>query len=306
MNFPTTPTDRASAGTTRTGRLLRGVMAAAALAVGMVTSGALAEPPPDAGAYGDKPAALNGVGIDQKLNSQLPLDLAFTDQSGKAVKLGDYFKPGRPVLLTMVYFECPMLCTYVLNGEKDALKQINLVPGKDYMAVTVSFNPDDKPEMAAKKRANYLKSLGKPEAENGWVFLTGTKANILKLADAAGFRYHWVPQAREYAHASVLMVATPGGRMSRYMEGVVYDPKTLKLSMEEASGGKIGSFVDQVVLYCYLYDPTKGAYVPIPMRIMQLGGALTVLVLGTTIGGFLLHDHRNKKKLNHVEETHAA
>jgi protein SCO1/2 len=252
----------------------------------------------------DLPFEVRGLQIVEHLGDTLPLDLKFVDDHGKAVKLGDYFRSGKPVLLNLVYFECPMLCTIALNGELDVLKQTAWTPGQEFQVVTVSFNPKDTPALAAKKKANYIQNLGRPGAESGWAFLTGDEATVKKFADAVGFEYRFMPETGQYMHAASLIVATPEGRLSRYMKGVMYDAPTLKLSLLEASGGNIGSVADQLLMYCYMYDPAKGKYGLAAMKIMRTGGAVTVLVLVAAMGWLWLHE-TSKKKSHHVQPNPA-
>jgi protein SCO1/2 len=229
------------------------------------------------------PPGLEGVGIDQRLNEQVPLDLVFKDEQGKTVRLGDFFQSGRPVVLNLVYYECPMLCTEVLNGLTSALKVIRFVPGKEFEVVTVSIDPRETPQLAANKKEMYLKKLGNPAAAKGWHFLTGEQAQISKLADAVGFRYRFDPKLNQFAHAAAIMLVTPSGRLSQYYYGVEYSAKDMRLGIVEASQNKIGSLADQVLLYCYHYDPRTGKYGATITNIIRLAGLATVIVLGSVI-----------------------
>jgi len=226
-----------------------------------------------------KPQILQQVGIDQKLNTQLPLDLTFRDESGKTVRLGDYFG-SKPVIVSLVYYRCPMLCEQVLNGMTAALNVLKFDVGKEFNIVTVSIDPTETPEMAAKKKEVFLHRYQRPTAAQGWAYLTGDQANIARLAKAVGFRYVYDERTKQYAHASGIVVATPQGRLAQYYYGIEYSPKDLRLGLIEASQNKIGTVVDQLLLYCYHYDPETGHYGAIAMRIMRIGGALTVLLLG--------------------------
>lgn len=226
------------------------------------------------------PSELEGVGVDERLDEAIPLDLEFADESGETVRLGDYFDGERPVILTLNYYECPMLCTLELNGLAEALRGMDWVPGREFEIVTVSIDPRETPALARDKKATYLKAYGRPEAAEGWHFLTGREQSIRALADAVGFRYSYIEQQGQWAHAAVLFLATPDGRLSRYLYGVQFDPKTLRLSLVEASRGGIGSTLDRLILYCYHYDSEAGTYAPQALRIMQLGGLATVVVLG--------------------------
>ena len=225
---------------------------------------------------------LQQVGIDQRIGQQVPLDLAFRDETGKSVPLRSYFGR-RPVLLTLVYYQCPMLCSQVLNGVVGGLLSQKLSVGRDFDIVTVSFDPRDTPADATEKRNVYLKRYGRAGAEKGWHFLTGYQPAIEALTKAVGFRYAWDPKIQQYAHASGIMVATADGRLSHYLYGIEYTPKDLRLALVESSEGKLGNVVDQVMLYCYHYDPATGKYGAVVTNMLRLGGALTLLLLG----GFL-------------------
>jgi protein SCO1/2 len=225
------------------------------------------------------PKALKDVGIDQKLNEQLPLDLGFKDESGASVKLGDYFGK-KPVVLSLVYYQCPMLCNQVLNGMVTAFKVMNFKPGEEFEVVTVSFDPREEPALAAAKKntyVNYLPADRRLGAASGWHFLTGDEASIKRLTDAIGFRYHWDDATNQFAHASAVYVATPQGKLARYFYGVEYAPRDLRLGLIEAADNKIGSPVDQLMLYCFHYDPATGKYGAAVMRIMQVAGGLTLI-----------------------------
>ncbi len=229
------------------------------------------------------PQILNNIAIDQKLNAPVPLELPFRDENGNAVKLGDYFGQ-RPVVLALVYYDCPMLCTEVLNGMVSAFSLVNFEIGKDYEVVTVSFDPREKPELAREKKATYLRRLGKAGAERGWHFLTGDAASINALTQAVGFHYQWDAQTQQFAHATAIMVLTPQGKLAQYFYGVEYSPKDLRLGLVQASQGHIGTVVDQVLLYCYHYDPRTGKYGAVISRVLKIAGVLTIVLLG----GFLL------------------
>ena len=227
---------------------------------------------------GQVPGVLGKVGFEQHLNEQLPLDLPFTDESGTAVKLGDYF--GRkPIVLAFVYYECPMLCTQVLNGLESSLRVIDESIGKEFDVVTVSFDARETPVLAAAKKQAYLDRYKRPEAARGWHFLTGSQASIDALTKAAGFNYAWDEQSQQFAHASGIMVATPDGRLSRYFFGIDYSPRDVKFALIESSSGKVGSLADQLLLYCYHYDPAAGNYGFAAMRAVRIGGAATLVAL---------------------------
>lgn len=236
-----------------------------------------------------KPQILQQVGIDQKLNTQLPLDLTFRDESGKTVRLGDYFGT-KPVIVSLVYYRCPMLCEQVLNGMTAALNVLKFDVGKEFNIVTVSIDPTETPEMAAKKKEVFLHRYQRPTAAQGWAYLTGDQANISQLAKAVGFRYVYDERTKQYAHASGIMVATPQGRLAQYYYGIEYSPKDLRLGLIEASQNKIGTVVDQLVLYCYHYDPETGHYGAIVMRMLRIGGTLTIVLLGGLVITMLRRD----------------
>ena len=239
------------------------------------------------------PPALEGVGIDQKLNAQAPLDLTFRDEYGRPVRLAGYFGE-RPVLLALVYYQCPMLCTQILNGVEMSLKAISFNPGRDFEVVVVSFDPSDTPELAGAKKRNYLRRYGRPDTANGWHFLTGEQANIKTLADAVGFRYRWDPATKQFAHASGIYLLTPEGRISRYFYGVDYPPRDVRLGLIEASQRKIGNAVDALLLFCYHYDPATGKYGALVMNMLRLGAG-AFLVLGTVFYYFLWRRNRQAR-----------
>ena len=230
------------------------------------------------------PGALQGVGIDQKLNEQVPLDLTFRDEAGRDVPLSTFFQPRKPVILALVYYRCPMLCTQILNGVESSLKAVSLDPGRDFEVVNVSFDPKDTPELAASKKQMYLRRYGRPNTANGWHFLTADERNSKALADAVGFHYKYDPRTDQYAHASGIMILTPDGHVSKYFYGVEYAARDLRLGLVDASRDQIGSPVDQILLFCYHYDPATGKYGAMTMNILRLSAAGFTL-LG---GAFLL------------------
>jgi len=263
-------------------KTIRGVAVSVALAASMcAVASAQYFTPPETKTVA--PPGLEGVGIDQHLNEQVPLNLTFKDEQGKTVKLGDYFHNGRPVILNLVYFQCPMLCTEVLNGLTSALRVIRFVLGKEFEVVTLSIDPRETPELAANKKQMYLKKLGNPEAGKGWHFLTGDQAQISELANAVGFHYRYDPKLGQFAHAAGIMLITPTGKVSQYYYGVEYSAKDMRLGIVEASQNKIGSLADQVLLYCYHYDPSTGKYGATITNIIRLAGLATVIVLGSTL-----------------------
>ncbi|MBV8858339.1 MAG: SCO family protein [Acidobacteria bacterium] len=237
-----------------------------------------AQPPVGPVPTGKSNEVLKQVNIEQKLGSQIPLDLKFRDETGREVRLGEYFGKGRPVALTLVYYECPMLCNQVLNGAVGAFQALSFTAGKEFEVVTVSFDPREGPDLAAEKKETYLRRYKREGAEEGWHFLTGDEASIKALADAVGFRYAWDDESQQFAHASALMVATPGGKLSHYFYGIDYAPRDLRLAFVEASEGKVGSPVDSLLLFCYHYDPAVGRFAPV-MGALRVAGVLTVLGL---------------------------
>jgi protein SCO1 len=231
-----------------------------------------------------KPSILDQVGLDQRLNQQVPLNLTFNDETGQAVQLQQYFG-SKPVILIMVYYQCPMLCTQVLNGFAGAMNGVvRFNIGREFNVVTVSIDPRDTPQDAAAAKKKYLERYRRPGAEQGWHFLTGKKDQIDALAQAVGFRYAWDPAIQQYAHASGLMLLTPDGRVAQYYYGIEYVPRDIQLGLIEASKGKIGNVVDEVILYCYHYDPRQGRYGAVIFNILRLTALATVMVLG----GFML------------------
>ena len=225
------------------------------------------------------PAILKKVGIQQNLNGQIPPDLEFRDESGKTVRIGDYFGQ-KPIVLSLVYFDCPALCTEVLNGELRTLNAISLNLGKDFEAITVSFEPKDTPTLAKAKREVYLGQYGRSGTADHWHFLTGEQKSIDALTSAVGFQYAYDSSIRQYAHPAAIMVLTPDGRIDRYFYGVVYPARDVRLGLVEASQGKIGTLTDHALLYCYQYDPMTGKYGVIIINVLRAAGGLTVLALG--------------------------
>jgi protein SCO1/2 len=273
--------------------LMSGVIAAAALA--QPGQPAPAQPSlsmQDSSLKPALPGALKGVGIDQNLDRQIPLNLTFRDEAGRAVALSSYFQSGKPVLIAPVYYRCPMLCTQILAGVAGALKAVSFNPGRDFEILAVSFDPKDTPETASSKRDLYLRRYGRPGTANGWHFLTGDEANIKPLMDAIGFHYQYDPKTDQYAHASGIMLATGAGRLSRYFYGVEYAPRDLRLGLVEASADKIGGPVEQILLFCYHYDPATGKYGAVAMNMVRAAGAGFVLIGG----GFLLIVLRRERK----------
>jgi protein SCO1/2 len=229
-----------------------------------------------------RPPGLQNVGIEQHLDEQVPPNLTFRDETGRAVRLGDYFGK-RPMILNLVYYQCPMLCGEVLSGLESALRVLKFDVGKEFDVLTVSFDPHETSEMASAKKAEYLKRYGRSGAAAGWHFLTGPQESIDALTTAAGFQYQYDARTGQFAHATALMVLTPEGKIAQYFYGVEYAPKDLRLALVQASENKIGTVVDQVLLYCYHYDPATGKYGAIISRVLQISAAATILVLSILI-----------------------
>jgi protein SCO1/2 len=242
------------------------------------------------------PAAIEDVGVTENLGVQIPLDLEFTESTGEEVTLGDVFDGERPLVLTMNYSDCPKLCSVQLNALVDAMRKMPWDLGEEYQVLTVSIDPLETPERAQLTRQKYLKDYGRTGTAAGWRFLVSRdESRILDLANKVGFHYKFIPERREYNHVAVLMICSPDGRVMRYLGGVNYDPNTLRLSLIEASEGKVGSAMDQFLLYCFRYDPREGRYAPAALRIMQLGGILTVLVFGGVLSVYWLRERRKSR-----------
>jgi protein SCO1 len=249
---------------------------AAAQMTGAPTAGYKREP---GTASTSVPAALRGIGFDQHIDQAIPLDVPFRDESGRAVRIGDYFG-ARPVVLLFAYYDCPMLCTLVMNGLSTALNVLSLEPGRDFEIVTVSFNPHDTPQTAQAKKAIYIERYKHPGASQAWHFLTGDEPSIDRLTKAAGFRYAWDADTKQYAHPTGVIVLTPDGRLARYLFGIEYGPRDLRYALVEASAGQVGNAVDTLVLYCYHYDPLTGRYGLVIMRAVRVAALGTLLALG--------------------------
>jgi len=231
---------------------------------------------------GGKPEVLKNVGLDQKLNAQVPLDLTFRDEHGATVNLGQFLQ-GKPAILTMVYYKCPMLCTEVLNATLNTLKEVPLEIGKDFSVITVSIDPTEKPVLAEAKQIMYTGLYGRRGAVHGWHFLTGDENQIQKLAAAVGFRFVYDKESSQFAHASGIMVLTPEGRLSRYFYGISYPPRDVRLALVEASQGKIGSTADTILLFCFHYDPITGKYAVTILNVVRAAGALSALGIALMI-----------------------
>lgn len=250
-----------------------------------------------------KPKQLEGVGVEEHLEQTLPLDLSFTDDAGKKVRLGDFFNQDRPVLLSLNYSSCPMLCNVQLTGLATALGEVPWTAGTEYDVVSVSIDPNETVEQAAKAKQRYVELYGKPGTEKGWHFLVGDEKSIAELAKAVGFQYHYVESRGEYAHPAVFELVSPEGKISRYIYGVNFDPQMLRLSLVEASEGKVGTTIDRFLLFCFHYDAEEGRYSPMARNVMKVGGAVTVAVLVLALSAFFLRERRRAKAVKELEHT---
>jgi protein SCO1/2 len=241
-----------------------------------------AGPPPDA-----KVLALEDVRVEERLGAQVPLDATFTDWRGRPFRLGQAFDGKRPVVLALVYYDCPMLCGLILSGLSTAMRQNGLELGKDYQAVTISFDPAERPGLAAERRRGYLQSMNRGDHGEEWPFLTGPAQASRAVSDAAGFYYKQDPATGEWAHEAAVFVLTPDGKVSRYLYGIEFPPKDFRLSLVEAAGGKVGTSFDRLLLTCYRYDPAARRYLPYALGLVRTGGLLTLLALAALIGRLL-------------------
>lgn len=251
-----------------------------------------------------RPEGIEGVGIDAQLGAQAPLDLEFRDDTGAAVRLKDLFGGGRPVLLSLNYSNCPMLCRVQLDALVETLKKMPWTAGQEFDVVSVSIDPLETVERARQTEQKYLDAYGRPGAGAGFHFLTGSETAIRRLADAVGFRYKWVKERQEYAHTAAAMVMTPGGVVSRYLYGVAFDPQTVRLSLVEAADGRVGSTVDQVLLFCFHYDETSGRYGPAARRLMSAGAAVAVALVAACLTPYWLR--RPAPPANHHDAPASA
>jgi protein SCO1 len=270
------------------------VLSSGARCTALAQGGLYGGPPSQSRQNTDLPAGLRDIGIEQKLDEQVPLYLVFRDEGGREVHLHEYFG-SRPVILALVYYECPMLCNQVLNGLTTSLKAMSFNAGDDFEVLAVSFDPREAPTSAAAKKESYIERYNRPGAADGWHFLTGDQESIARLAEAVGFRYRWDAATNQFAHASGVMVLTPEGKLARYFYGIEYAPSNLRLGIVEASEGKVGSPVDQLVLYCYHYDPSTGKYGSVVMNILKLFSVSFLLVMCVL---FVLRRRWNMHRLN--------
>jgi len=261
----------------RSNQILALILILAASAFGQGMTNGIMSPPANV-----RPPGLKNVGMRQNLNQPIPADLTFTDDLGRTVRLGDYFGK-KPIILNLVYFTCPMLCGEVLSGLENSLRMMKFDVGKEFDVITVSFDPHDTPEAAAKKKSEFLRRYNRPGAEQGWHFLVGHQDAIDSLTRAAGFDYEYDPKTWQFAHTAAFLILTPEVRVAHYYYGIEYPPKDLRLGLVEAGTGKIGNVVDALLLYCYHYDPEQGKYSATILRVLRLAGVATMLFIGTLI-----------------------
>jgi protein SCO1/2 len=267
----------------------RSISGVFALLLGPSAAGAQAVPSGTGPAAQNRPSVLESVGFEPQLNARLPLDLAFRDETGRNIQLREYFTR-KPVLLALVYYGCPMLCNQVEQGVVGTLRMLSFSPGRDYEVVFVSFDPRETPDMAVQKKESAMTHFRRPETAGGWHFLTGSKESIDALTEGANFRYSFDQKSRLFAHASGILLLTPDGRISRYFYGVEYPARDVRLGLVEASAGKIGTPIDRALLFCYQYDPTSARYSASILKIIRLGGVLTILAL---VAGMLIFRRRD-------------
>ena len=242
---------------------------------------------------GKQVKAFDGLEVDTLLGETVPGDIQFKNSNGEAVTIGSYFGQDRPVLLSLVYHECPMLCNLMTDGLVKTMSDMSWRPGNEYTLLSVSFNHREGPEVAAREKEKYVEMLGRPAAADGWHFLTGDERSINRLADAVGFKFRWMEDKQQYAHPAVLVFLSPEGRITRYLYGLERPPRKMRNALVEAGSGTIGNIVDQVILYCYQYDPNANAYVAQAFNIMRLGGVLTMLLLGGALFFFWRRESRS-------------
>jgi protein SCO1/2 len=283
-------------------RWLRAIVATVAVTAAAASARAQSQPAGIAPQPGDPASARKGIlgriAIEQRLNQHVPLDIPFVDETGRDVRLGDYFGK-RPVILALVYYECPMLCTQVLNGLVTTLGVMNFEPGREFDVVAVSFNPREGPGLASQKKANYLERYGRPRTAGGWHFLTGQESSIKRLTEAVGFKYEYDEEIKQYAHGAGIEVLTPHGAISKYFYGIEFSARDLRLGLIEASEERIGTAIDDVLLFCYHYDPATGKYGAAVLRLVRVAGVATVLAFLS----FLTVSLRRERNRNHGTEN---
>lgn len=258
----------------------------------------LGDVPAAAQLSGQTPPVFDGIGIDERLGAYVPKSLVFRDEQGEAVEIGSFFDDERPVLLTLAYHDCPMLCSVLLGKLTEALRAMTWTPGAEFEVLTVSFNAVETPELARRQKARYLAQLDKPDAAAGWHFLTGDEASINRLTEAVGFNYRWVEQQQEFVHPAALIFLGGDGQITRYLPGLEYSPRNICAALVEASEGTIGTALDQIFLFCFRYDPQANSYVLQAIRVMQIGGTLTALALGAMLFVFWRREVRRKHALS--------
>lgn len=244
----------------------------------------------------EKPVDLSGIGTIERPGAAMPVDLTFTTEQGETVLLRDLLREGKPVVLNLGYFGCPSTCGLVLNGMTDAMKATALIPGRDYIVLSISIDPSETHKLAKAKKSNYVRQLGDETASSGWHFLTGSEANIKAITDAVGFQFKWVESAREFAHPAVILMLTPDGTVSRYLHGTTFDPKTFRLSIVEASQGKVGSLLDQIMLICFTYDKDKHKYTVAAVTLMRMGGTATLASLALLVALAVRRERRLRRE----------
>jgi len=245
----------------------------------------------------EPPAELKGVGIDEALGHQLDLSILVTKENGEEVPLSTFFNDGKPIMLSFVYYNCPGLCSLHLNGVLDGMNELDWVAGKEFRYLTVSFDARETPDLAREKKKNYLKNYKHEPVENGWHFLTAKQEELDKLTSALGFKYKWDEASKEWAHSSALIFISPKGLVTRYLHGVIFEPDQLKLALNEAVSGTIGTVVDKLVWYCFRYDPKQSKYVIYAFRLVQIGGGLIVLILALILIPFWRRERKSKESV---------
>lgn len=232
----------------------------------------------------EKPREFDGIGITENLGQQVDLNLKFKDENGQEVTLAKYYDGTHPVVISMVYFNCPGLCNFHLNGVVESMKEMDWKAGEKFQLLAISFDPKETPDLAAAKKVNYMKLYDKAGTENGFHFLTADADTVKKITETVGFKYRWDEQSKEWAHASAAVITNPDGKISRYLHGIMFDSKTFKYSLNEATEGRIGNVIDQMIFYCFKYDPTKSKYTLYAFRIVQIGGVMVILILAALLG----------------------